>query len=220
MTRRKPPRPAHPASQTPGQPPGQPGRRHKPGGAQSGRPGLLFGLHPVAAAWTNPDRRCTRLLATEAGLASLAGALDQARAAGLERPKPTVTERTELDRLLPPGAVHQGLVLDAAPLPEIDLEDIVRQGSMREGDVIVVLDQVTDPHNVGAILRSAEVFGARAVIAPHRHSAPETGALAKTASSVYDLLRVTLEADSQELKLVEAQDYYANPQLQFEVEAL
>lgn len=188
MTRRKPPRPAHPASQTPGQLPGQPGRRHKPGGAQSGRPGLLFGLHPVAAAWTNPDRRCTRLLATEAGLASLAGALDQARAAGLERPKPTVTERTELDRLLPPGAVHQGLVLDAAPLPEIDLDDIVRQGSMREGDVIVVLDQVTDPHNVGAILRSAAAFGASAVVLPDRNAPELTGTLAKSASGAAEVV--------------------------------
>ncbi|UEM02036.1 23S rRNA (guanosine(2251)-2'-O)-methyltransferase RlmB [Skermanella rosea] len=192
MTRRKPPRPAHPASQTPGQPSGhaagQPGRRHKPGGAQSGRPGLLFGLHPVAAAWTNPDRRCTRLLATEAGLASLAGALDQARAAGLERPKPSVVERTELDRLLPPGAVHQGLVLDAAPLPEVDLEDIVRQGSMKESDVIVVLDQVTDPHNVGAILRSAAAFGASAVVLPDRNAPELTGTLAKSASGAAEVV--------------------------------
>ncbi|EWY38096.1 ribosomal large subunit pseudouridine synthase [Skermanella stibiiresistens SB22] len=149
---------------------------------------MLFGLHPVAAAWTNPDRRCTRLLATEGALASLADAIERAKAAGLERPKPTVVERTELDRLLPPGAVHQGLVLDASPLPEVDLDDIVRQGSLKDEDIIVVLDQVTDPHNVGAILRSAAAFGASAVVLPDRNAPEMTGTLAKSASGAAEVV--------------------------------
>src|SRR3954453_5321582 len=135
MTRHKSPR----------QPPrtGQPPRHQKPVATQSARPGLLFGLHPVAAAWINPERRVHRLLATGAALASLAAALEQAKAAKIERPAPTLVERTDLDRLLPPGAVHQGLVLDAAPLPEVDLGDIIRQGTLKDSDVIVLLDQVT-----------------------------------------------------------------------------
>jgi 23S rRNA (guanosine2251-2'-O)-methyltransferase len=155
---------------------------------QSARPGLLFGLHPVAAAWTNPERRVHRLLATEAALAGLATALEQAKAAKIERPAPTLVERTDLDRLLPPGAVHQGLVLDAGPLPEVDLDDIIRQGSLKDSDVIVLLDQVTDPHNVGAILRSAAAFGASAVVLPDRNAPEMTGTLAKSASGAAEVV--------------------------------
>src|SRR3954447_26739077 len=184
MNRHKPPR------QPPRQPPhsGQPPRHQKPAPMQSARPGLLFGLHPVAAAWTNPERRVHRLLATEAALAGLATALEQAKAAKIERPAPTLVERTDLDRLLPPGAVHQGLVLDAAPLPEVDLGDIIRQGTLKDSDVIVLLDQVTDPHNVGAILRSAAAFGASAVVLPDRNAPELTGTLAKSASGAAEVV--------------------------------
>jgi 23S rRNA (guanosine2251-2'-O)-methyltransferase len=180
MTRHKPPR----------QPPrtGQPARHQKPAATQSARPGLLFGLHPVAAAWTNPERRVYRLLATEGALESMAAALEQAKTAGIDRPVPTLVERPDLDRLLPAGAVHQGLVLDAAPLPEVDLDDIVRQGSLKDGDVIVLLDQVTDPHNVGAILRSASAFGASAVVLPDRNAPEMTGTLAKSASGAAEVV--------------------------------
>jgi 23S rRNA (guanosine2251-2'-O)-methyltransferase len=184
MTRHKPPRqPPRPSAQS-----GQPARHHKPAPAQSARPGLLFGLHPVAAAWINPERRVHRLLATEAALAGLAAAMEQAKAAKIERPVPTVVERTDLDRLLPAGAVHQGLVLDAAPLPEVDLGDIIREGSLKDGDLVVLLDQVTDPHNVGAILRSASAFGASAVVLPDRNAPEMTGTLAKSASGAAEVV--------------------------------
>jgi 23S rRNA (guanosine2251-2'-O)-methyltransferase len=184
MTRHKPPRqPPRPSAQS-----GQPARHHKPAPMQSARPGLLFGLHPVAAAWINPERRVHRLLATEAALAGLAAAIEQAKAAKIERPMPTVVERTDLDRLLPAGAVHQGLVLDAAPLPEVDLGDIIREGSLKDGDLVVLLDQVTDPHNVGAILRSASAFGASAVVLPDRNAPEMTGTLAKSASGAAEVV--------------------------------
>jgi 23S rRNA (guanosine2251-2'-O)-methyltransferase len=184
MNRHKPPRqPPRPSPHS-----GQPPRHQKPAPTQSARPGLLFGLHPVAAAWTNSERRVHRLLATEAALAGLATAIEQAKAAKIDRPAPTLVERTDLDRLLPPGAVHQGLVLDAAPLPEVDLGDIVRQGSLRDSDIIVLLDQVTDPHNVGAILRSAAAFGASAVVLPDRNAPEMTGTLAKSASGAAEVV--------------------------------
>ncbi|MEC4594835.1 MULTISPECIES: 23S rRNA (guanosine(2251)-2'-O)-methyltransferase RlmB [Nitrospirillum] len=156
------------------------------------KPGMLYGQHPVVAAWTNPERRCKALLATPAGLELMAEAFAQAKAAGLARPEPTVVEREALDRLLPTGAVHQGLVLDASPLPELDIADVAR--ACGETDMVVVLDQVTDPHNVGAILRSAAAFGAKAVIVQDRHAPEVTGVLAKTASGaleVVPLVRVT-----------------------------
>ncbi|MDZ5646095.1 23S rRNA (guanosine(2251)-2'-O)-methyltransferase RlmB [Nitrospirillum sp. BR 11828] len=186
---------AHEArTETRGEPRGEPrGAAKKPApGKVAPKPGMLYGQHPVVAAWTNPERRCKALLATPAGLELMTEAFAQAKAAGLARPEPTVVEREALDRLLPAGAVHQGLVLDASPLPELDIADVDR--ACGETDMVVVLDQVTDPHNVGAILRSAAAFGAKAVIVQDRHAPEVTGVLAKTASGaleVVPLVRVT-----------------------------
>lgn len=156
--------------------------------------GWLYGLHPVAAALANPDRRCRRLLVTEAGLAAITPTLDAARAQGCRVPEPSRVERPDIDRLLPPGAVHQGMALDAAPLPEQDIADIVADPALGASAVVVVLDQVTDPHNVGAILRSASAFGAVAVVVTERHAPEVTGVLAKSASGALEavpLVRVT-----------------------------
>jgi 23S rRNA (guanosine2251-2'-O)-methyltransferase len=155
---------------------------------------LLYGLHPVAAAWTNPERRIHRLLVTEAGRAALEPAFAEARAKGLDRPSPSPVDRLELERMLPAGAVHQGMVLDTAPLPELGIEDICAEAAGDPQAMIVVLDQVTDPHNVGAILRSAAAFGARAVVVTERNAPETTGVLAKSASGaleVVPLVRVT-----------------------------
>ncbi|MGQ9367788.1 23S rRNA (guanosine(2251)-2'-O)-methyltransferase RlmB [Azospirillum sp. ST 5-10] len=169
------------------------GRRPPPAGPRGGA-GLLYGVHPVAAAWTNPERRCRRLMVTDSGREALAAALERAAALGLERPAPTVVERLELDRLLPPGAVHQGAALDAGPLPEVGIEDVCAAAQTSADALVVVLDQVTDPHNVGAILRSASAFGARAVLVTERHAPEVTGVLAKSASGALEavpLVRVT-----------------------------
>ena len=138
----------------------------------------LFGLHAVRDALLNPARVKLRLVVTRNAADRLSGAI---AGAGLE---PEIADARKFPVPLDPGSVHQGAALEVKPLDWGALKDLCEpgQGAPR----LLLLDRVTDPHNVGAILRSAEVFGARAVIAPHRHSAPETGALAKTASGALE----------------------------------
>jgi 23S rRNA (guanosine2251-2'-O)-methyltransferase len=164
-----------------------PGRKPRPQSrpGQGGNPTLLYGLHAVAAAWINPGRRIRRLSVTAGGLEQMSGAIAQAAAMGLSRPKPTLAERHELDRMVGGDAVHQGIVLDAERLEEPSLDDVLVETADRSA-ALLFLDHVTDPHNVGAILRSASAFGAAAVVVT-RHHAPEiTGALAKIASGAVE----------------------------------
>lgn len=146
----------------------------------------LFGHHPVAFAWRNPERGCRRLLVTGGALESLEPALAEGRRAGLTRPEPERVERDAIDRLFPPGTVHQGVALLVEPLPEPLLEAVLHGA---EGPAaLLVLDQITDPHNVGAILRSAAAFGAAAVVTTERHAPAATATLAKSASGALDLV--------------------------------
>lgn len=143
----------------------------------------LYGIHPVAAALANPRRHCRRLLLTEEAERQLAPLLSSA-AHMPAQPEPV--SRGDLDAILPPGAVHQGAAVQVDPLPATGIEDVTRSTADRDTAVVLVLDQVTDPHNVGAILRSAAAFGAAAVIVPDRHAPDETGALAKAASGALE----------------------------------
>lgn len=152
-----------------------------PSGAQDAR---LYGVHPVVAALANPKRRLNRLLATS----KAAGALTLPQGLAVE-----IQTSEEISRLLPPGAVHQGLALEAEPLPQPTLEEAIATAHPDDAP-LMVLDQVTDPHNVGAILRSAAAFGAGAVIVQDRHAPEITGVLAKSASGALEvtpLIRVT-----------------------------
>nr|WP_237400934.1 23S rRNA (guanosine(2251)-2'-O)-methyltransferase RlmB [Rhodovulum sulfidophilum] len=156
----------------------------------------LFGLHAVRDALENPLRGKLRLVVTRNAADRLAPAI---AAAGIE---PEISDPRRFAAPLDPDSVHQGAALEVKPLDWGKLGEVCDPG---QGPALtVLLDRVTDPHNVGAILRSAEVFGARAVIAPHRHSAPETGALAKTASGALErqpYLRVpNLARTMEELK--------------------
>jgi 23S rRNA (guanosine2251-2'-O)-methyltransferase len=138
----------------------------------------LYGLHAVKAALANPARRAHLLLLTH----------ETARhwPASAGGPAPRLVERAELERALPAGAVHQGAALQTAPLPELGLEDCLFSAGPRA--LFVVLDQVTDPHNIGAILRSAAAFAVDAVILPERHTPAAGGALAKAASGALELV--------------------------------
>jgi 23S rRNA (guanosine2251-2'-O)-methyltransferase len=137
----------------------------------------LFGLHAVRDALVNPAREKHRLLVTPNAQVKLADAI---AASGLE---PEVADPRKFSAPLDPGSVHQGAALEVKPLDWGKLEDVCIGP---ERPRVILLDRVTDPHNVGAILRSAEVLGACAVIGTRHHSAPETGALAKTASGALE----------------------------------
>ncbi len=156
----------------------------------------LFGLHAVRDALVNPRREKLRLIVTKNAADKLAEAIAEA---GIE---PEIADPRKFTAPIDEGSVHQGAAMEVRPLNWGKLADVAISG---EGSpLVVLLDRVTDPHNAGAVLRSAEVFGARAVIAPRHHSAPETGALAKTASGALErqpYLRVTNLADAMvELK--------------------
>jgi 23S rRNA (guanosine2251-2'-O)-methyltransferase len=134
----------------------------------------LYGWHTVKAALENPARRVRKLLATENAARRLAEeSVALATAPEIVRPG-AIAERLSAD------AVHQGLYLEADPLPSPPIEQIVAQG------VVLVLDQITDPHNVGAIFRSAAAFAASAIVTTARHSPEATGVLAKSASGALE----------------------------------
>ena len=138
----------------------------------------LFGLHAVRDALMNPAREKLRLVLTKNAFDKLEQAVADS---GME---PEIVDPRKFEVPIDEGSVHQGAALEVKPLNWGSLADVAISG---EGvPLVVLLDRVTDPHNVGAVLRSAEVFGARAVIAPRHHSAPETGALAKTASGALE----------------------------------
>lgn len=139
----------------------------------------LFGLHAVRDALMNPARERLRLVVTRNAADRLAEAIAEAGIA------PELADPRKFPAPLAPDSVHQGAALEVRPLDWGKLAPLCRPGA-GQAPVVVLLDRVSDPHNVGAVLRSAEVFGARAVIAPTRHSAPETGALAKTASGALE----------------------------------
>jgi 23S rRNA (guanosine2251-2'-O)-methyltransferase len=148
----------------------------------------IYGRHAVAAALANPKRRWHRLAAL-AGQEAEARALVAAALAtrrGDGEPM-RVLDRDAFAALLPEGAVHQGLALEVEPLAGQSLDDLLRQPPTAAGRcIVVVLDQVSDPHNVGAVLRSAAAFGAVAVVVAEHGGPPVTGALAKSASGALE----------------------------------
>lgn len=151
------------------------------GGRGSGRASTgqvrLWGRHAVEAALKNPERSHRKLWATREGVASLDG----------ELPNDFPVEwadAADLARLVARDAPHQGLVLECAPLEDVFLEDVIDD----EDAPVLVLDQVTDPHNVGAIMRSAAAFGAAAIVTQDRHAPPESGTLAKSASGALEIV--------------------------------
>ena len=141
---------------------------------------LIYGWHAVQAALENPARRIRRLLVTANGARRLEELGIKIAIA------PEVVRPEEIDRELPPDAVHQGILAEADPLPAPALEELPAAG------IVLVLDQITDPHNFGAIVRSAAAFAVSAIVTTARHSPEATGALAKSASGGLEYVPLVL----------------------------
>jgi 23S rRNA (guanosine2251-2'-O)-methyltransferase len=182
------PRHGRPDHRAPRPAPRQPERAAPPAQPRQGGHGIwLYGIHPVLAALANPRRRCHRLLLTpetEGSLGARLESLADRRPGGLRQAE--IVSREQLEKLVPRGAVHQGIAIHVDGLEDADIEDICRATEDQSSARIVVLDQVTDPHNVGAVLRSAAAFAAAAVVLPERHSPAAQGTLAKAASGAME----------------------------------
>ncbi len=158
----------------PGKSAGRPAWRDRD--SASDGPVILYGWHTVTMALANPQRRIRKLTLTENAARRLAEENIETRVT------PEIVRPQEIDRLLSPDAVHQGLLAEADPLPSPDIETLKQEG------MVLVLDQITDPHNVGAILRSAAAFAVKAIVTTARHSPEATGVLAKAASGALELV--------------------------------
>ena len=160
----------------------------------SGLP-LLYGKHAVLSALANPRRRIHRLLLTLESRDGLQGKIEQALSnGGHSNIEILALDKRDVEGRLPPGAVHQGIALEAEAPQSLHIEDIINQTAEDAKATIVILDQATDPHNIGAILRSAAAFGATAVVIQDRNSPVITGTMAKAASGALEhvaLVRTT-----------------------------
>jgi 23S rRNA (guanosine2251-2'-O)-methyltransferase len=158
---------------------GKPRARPWRGAARDPNTAVLYGWHTVKTALENPQRRFHRILATE-------NAVRRLTEDGVPLPiAPTPARPEEIDAIAGADAVHQGLYAETEPLESPDLEDVVAGGG-----IVLALDQITDPHNFGAILRSAAAFSVKAVVTTERHSPQASGALAKAASGALEYVPV------------------------------
>ena len=179
----------------------RPRNRHVSARSQKSSGLWLYGLHSVRAALANPQRQIERIVLT-------ARAIKELNASTLARVRHEVADSDAVARLLPPGAVHQGIALLCAPLPARSLEDILPQ-QVENRRIVLILDQITDPQNTGAILRSAAAFGVSAVVVQDRHAPPETGALAKAASGALDIVPIaTVVNIARTLEELGAQNFW------------
>jgi len=153
---------------------GRPARRERESNLDG--PAILYGWHTVSAALANPQRQIRKLFLTENAARRLADDNIDTRV------PPEIVRPSTIDQRLGPDAVHQGLLAEADPLPSPDIDTLDQEG------IVLVLDQITDPHNVGAILRSAAAFAVKAIVTTARHSPEATGVLAKSASGALEMV--------------------------------
>ena len=156
---------------------------------------ILFGFHAVREAWLNPDRTIENLFLTDNSEKGFESTLQEAKSKGLRRPPPKTIDKKKLEKMLPQGAVHQGLALKTSDLPEVDVKDFAIRAENKGSSLLVMLDQVTDPHNVGAIIRSACAFGADGIIVQKKHAPSLDGVLAKTACGAVEHVPVAFETN-------------------------
>lgn len=174
---------------------------------------ILFGTHAVHEAWLNPERIIHGLYITENAWANFEPFFNECRETQdkdvIRRPKPQIVEKRIVDKVAG-GGVHQGIAIQCDPLPEIFVQDLISKDFKAEHSVILVLDQITDPHNVGAILRSASAFGATGVIMQRKHAPNLTGVLAKTASGAAEHIPVAYEINlSRAIEALQDKGYKA-----------
>ena len=140
---------------------------------------ILYGRHAVLEALKNPQRKINRLLVTKENAAEIKGKIH-----------PEIADKKEFDRILPPDAVHQGFALFAQPLENLQIEDVIALANQKENCCVLILDQVTDPQNVGAIIRSAVAFDTLALVMQDKNSPLENGAMAKASAGMIEHLPV------------------------------
>lgn len=168
----------------------------------------LWGQHAVKAAWLNPARTISALFTTPEELKLFKPVLDEAKEAGIHRPEPTLVGREDLDKHLPRDAVHQGVAITTAEPEEVFIQDIITKGKTKERSLVVILDQVTDPHNVGAIIRSVCALGGDGVIMQRRNAPELTGVVAKAASGATEHVLVAYETNlSRSIEALQAEGY-------------
>lgn len=161
----------------------------------------LYGLHAVRAVLLNNKREIRRMIATKPAMDKLAS---ECR---MRTVFPELMQPQEISRILPNEAVHQGVAIEVKPLPEISIDEYLAQ--MQEHKPLVLLDQVTDPHNVGAILRSAAAFGAGAVIVTKDHAPQESAILAKASSGGIEVIPlITVTNLSQAMETVKKYGFW------------
>lgn len=174
----------------------------------------LFGMHAVREAWLNPARTIHALYITQNALEEFTPHIHAAKKAGLKRPEPVVVEKSRLDGSFPEGTVHQGVAIRTELLPEYSATDLVRAGTLglrEEGkrSLILMLDQVTDPHNIGAIIRSASAFQITGMIVQKKHTPPLQGIVGKTACGGLDHLMIAHETNlSRTIEQLKDEGYY------------
>ncbi len=152
----------------------------------------LWGTHAVMHAWQNPNRVIHSLLVTE----KTEKIINECNVPnGVKRPKADIVDRATMSKRLPNDVVHQGIAVQCSPLEETFLSDIIIKSKTNDNITLVMLDQVTDPHNVGAILRSAAAFGASAIIVQSRHAPEVTGTLAKSACGAVEHVPIIRETN-------------------------
>ena len=163
-------------------------KKHRGTQPQSDAPGLiLYGRHAVFAALANPERNIGKILTTRENFDELKA---HCQRHNIDPAKIQIVERSDINKLLPADAVHQGYALYCAPLHGYTIEEICALADSRENGTVLILDQVTDPQNIGAIIRSCAAFGALALILQDKNSPAETAAMAKASAGTIDILPI------------------------------
>ncbi len=173
-------------------------------------PANIYGFHAVSAAWLNEDRAINALYITEQAQRGFEENIVESKRNGLKRPNPTIIDKQKLEKMLPRGAVHQGIAISCAPLEESDVQEFIIRSNGKDKFTLVMLDQVTDPHNVGAIMRSACAFGANGIIMQKKHAPELTGVLAKTACGAVEHVPAAYETNlTRAIEALQAEGFFA-----------